>query len=183
MNELNDASEDEGIMKKVIMLGNLAVGKTSLVNRYVFDVFGDEYISTIGTKVVKKKLAYEDKNMILMIWDIAGETVFNHIRKAYFRGAEAGLVVADYTRRETLDDISEWISSFQEITNNAPVLILVNKSDLEGEKAFEIEEANQMAKEYNTNALSTSAKNGKNVEEAFHKITDMIFSGSGKEQT
>ena len=183
MNEINDASEDEGIMKKVIMLGDLAVGKTSLVNRYVFDVFGDEYISTIGTKVVKKKLVHRDKNMILMIWDIAGETVFNHIRKAYFRGAEAGLVVADYTRKETLDDISEWISSFQEITSNAPVLILINKSDLKNEKAFTLDEANQMAKRFNTKALVTSAKNGKNVEEAFHKITEMIFTRPEKEQT
>jgi small GTP-binding protein len=178
LEEIAVSDEDEGIMKKVIMLGDLAVGKTSLVNRYVFNVFGDDYISTIGTKVVKKKLAYKDKNMILMIWDIAGETVFNHIRKAYFRGAEAGLVVADYTRRETLDNISDWVSAFQEITKNAPVMILINKSDLEEQRAFELEDAIKLAESYNTNALSTSAKSSDNVEEAFHKITEMIFAGN-----
>ncbi len=178
-----EIEEDEGIMKKISMLGDLAVGKTSLVHRYVFNVFGDEYLSTIGTKVAKKKLTYDNRNIILMIWDIAGETTFNHIRKAYFRGAEAGLVVADITRKETLDDLTDWISSFKDITNNSPILILINKGDLKDDYAFTLEDANELADKFGTKALMTSAKTGENVENAFQNITELIFSGSDKDKS
>ena len=176
MNNQDEIIEDEGVRKKISMLGDLAVGKTSLVNRYVFNVFGDEYISTIGTKVVKKELAHEKKKIILMIWDIAGETTFNHVRKAYFRGAEAALVVVDITRRKTLDNVTDWISSFKEITNNSPVLILVNKTDLKEDYAFSMEDAEQLANTFNTKAFATSAKTGENVEGAFREIMELIFS-------
>jgi small GTP-binding protein len=178
-----ELGEDEGIMKKINMLGDLAVGKTSLVHRFVFNVFGDEYLSTIGTKVVKKKVAYNDRKVILMIWDIAGETSFNHIRKAYFRGAEAGLVVADITRRETLDDLNDWISSFKDITNNSPILILINKGDLKDNYAFSMEDANELGEKFGTQALLTSAKTGENVEKAFQHITELIFSGSDEDKS
>ncbi len=174
----NEDTPNEDVLKKINMLGDLSVGKTSLVNRYVFNVFGDEYISTIGTKVVKKQLTHEKMRVTLMIWDVAGETTFNHIRKAYFRGAEAGLVVADITRKKTLDSLPDWISSFSEITNNSPVLILINKSDLTDNHTFSMGDANELAARYGTKALFTSAKTGENVEDAFHMITELIFSKS-----
>lgn len=176
MNNQEISNQDEGILKKVSMLGDPAVGKTSLVNRYVFRVFGDEYISTIGTKVVKKKLTYEDRNVNLMIWDIAGETSFEHIRRAYFRGAEAGLVMADITRSETLDTLRGWICSFREVTKNAPVLILLNKSDLKSDYAFDVDDVDDLKDEFGTSVLLTSAKTGENVEKAFFKITELLLS-------
>ncbi|UCE72951.1 MAG: GTP-binding protein [Methanomassiliicoccales archaeon] len=178
MKSADEMNDDEGTLKKISMLGDLAVGKTSLVNRYVFNVFGDEYISTIGTKVVKKKLTHNNRKIVLMIWDIAGETTFNHIRKAYFRGSEAGLVVVDITRKKTLDNVSDWISSFLEITGDSPILILVNKSDLKEDYTFTMDSAHEIAEKFQTKALSTSAKTGENVEEAFHILTELIFSRS-----
>ena len=91
------------IQKKVCMLGASAVGKTSLVGRFVQGIFSDKYLTTVGVKIDKKKVSLDSGEMTLMLWDIYGQDEFQTIRDTYLRGATGYLLVADGTRYSTLD--------------------------------------------------------------------------------
>ncbi len=164
------------ITKKICLLGDPAVGKTSLIHKYVFDIFGDDYLSTVGAKVVTKNKVFEfpEKEMRvelkMLIWDIAGQKAVESVHEAYFRGAEAAIVVADITRRQTFESVASWIREVFHNTGEIPVLLLVNKIDLEDQMEFTIPEIEERGASFNLSYLLTSAKNGKNVENAFETI-------------
>ena len=162
---------------KVCLVGNPAVGKTSLVRRYVMESFDDKYLTTIGTKVTKKQLhvldpaASLDAEVDLMIWDIMGQPGFREVLKdAYFFDAKGVLAVADLTRRETLGDLSSWIRAVEGVTGKVPVVVAVNKADLATNAQFTQAEAVQAAEALGADILMTSAKTGDNVEEAFRRL-------------
>ncbi len=144
------------------------MGKTSLVRRFVFDVFDDKYIQTFGTKVSKKSMMVEGESMDLMIWDILGQMTHESLHEAYYRGAAGALAVSDFTRPETMKNLKSWIGSFRSIVGDKPVLVLGNKSDLE--KAYSFADLKSFAGLIGSEALETSAKTGLNVEDAFAKI-------------
>ncbi len=162
---------------KVCLVGNPAVGKTSLVRRYVLSAFDDKYLTTIGTKVSKKQLHVLDPGqgldaeVDLMIWDIMGQPGFREVLKdAYFFDAKGVLAVADVTRRDTLTDLSSWIRAVEGVTGKVPIVVAINKSDLGGEAQFTQAEAVQAAESLGADILMTSAKMGTNVEEAFRRL-------------
>jgi small GTP-binding protein len=173
------------VMKKICMLGDPAVGKTSLVGRFVFSMFDDKYIETIGAKVTKRTMAIEKKStrqryrLKLMVWDIAGQKTLDFIKPTYYRDAEGALVVADITRRETLDNAVRWGRSIREVCGEIPVVMLINKYDLKDHGQFTPEEAVQVAGGLGAPSFTTSAKTGENVENAFstlgrHLIRDTL---------
>jgi small GTP-binding protein len=153
---------------KLCLLGDGAVGKTSLVRRFVFDVFDDRYLMSFGTKVSKKSMTVEGSTMDLMVWDILGQKTHTALHEAYYKGAAGALLVCDFTRPETMRSIKGWLGSFRSVVGNKPVLILGNKSDLE--KAFTFAELKELAASIGCESLETSAKTGLNVENAFTAI-------------
>ncbi len=157
-------------IRKIVMLGNPAVGKTSLVRKYVDNMFDDKYLSTIGAKPVNKKLKIGDDTVVLMIWDLAGQTFALH--PAYYSGAKGALLVCDMTRKETADSLEEWKSTLFSKAGEVPVIVLGNKSDLPN---HEFGPADLEAKGFDT--LSTSAKTGDNVEKAFTTLAERIIHG------
>jgi len=164
------------VMKKICMLGDPAVGKTSLVGRFVFSMFDDKYIETIGAKVTKRTMAIEKKStrqrfrLKLMIWDIAGQKTLDFIKPTYYRDAEGALIIADYTRRETLDNVSRWGQSIREVCGQIPIVVLVNKSDLRDHAQFTADEAVEVAGRMDAPSFLSSAKTGENVENAFSTL-------------
>ncbi|MBM4248313.1 MAG: GTP-binding protein [Euryarchaeota archaeon] len=170
------ATRQVTVMKKVCMLGDPAVGKTSLVARFVFSMFDDRYIETIGAKVTKRTMAIENKasgeryRLKLMIWDIAGQKTLDFIKPTYYRDAEGALVIADCTRRETLDNVSRWATSIREVCGEIPLVVLVNKSDLREHSLFSMQEAEQVASGLGAPAFPASAKTGENVANAFSNL-------------
>jgi small GTP-binding protein len=166
-------------MKKVILLGDGAVGKTSLIRRFVEDEFDDDYIFTIGTKVTKKEVTVskdgEDVLVTMMIWDILGQTDFHRTQAEAFSGAAGALLVCDLTRKETLDSLGKyWIPEFEKEAGAVPRIFLGNKADL-GEKMSE-GEFTETAKGLSAGALTleTSAKTGQNVAEAFEALAKQL---------
>ncbi len=176
---------------KICLLGDLAVGKTSLIRRYVLDTFDDKYITTIGTKVTKKRLNIEvpDKqkevDLTLLIWDIMGqyqERLPNTIsqfdryvpQQNYFFNAKGAIVVCDLTRKSTYKSVKVWASSLFEITGEIPVIIVGNKVDLEDKHEITKEEIIDLAKEYNGQSFLTSAKTGQNVEKMFYTLGEQL---------
>ncbi|UCE80510.1 MAG: GTP-binding protein [Methanobacteriota archaeon] len=163
---------------KVCLLGDGAVGKTSLVRRFVFDAFDDRYLQSFGTKVSKKVVSFENVEANLMIWDILGQRTQKTLHAAYYRGAAGALAVCDFTRPETLQSLSSWVDGFLSVVGEAPIIVLTNKSDLD--KAFSIGDARAFGESIGSPVIETSAKTGDNVEETFAQITRMMVAEDSK---
>ena len=157
------------IQKKICMLGSFAVGKTSLVQRFVQNLFSEKYHTTIGVKIDKKLVTVGEQELSLILWDIAGNDEYHNIRTSYLRGASGYLLVVDKTRRNTLDVALEIHVKAQEALGNVPNLLLLNKWDLEGKWDIDEVTINELVNK-GWDIVKTSAKNGLGVEEAFTKL-------------
>jgi small GTP-binding protein len=154
------------LQKKVCMLGAFAVGKTSLVSRFVKSIFSKKYHTTIGVKIYKKELRVDAQPLTLILWDLAGEDEFLQVRMAYMRGAAGYLLVVDGTRRDTLDTALQLQARVEASVGKLPFVLVCNKSDLGA--GWEIsEEMLTSFKEKGWAVIATSARSGVGVEEAF----------------
>jgi small GTP-binding protein len=173
--------EEFDYQKKICLLGDPAVGKTSLIRRFVEDVFDEDYVSTIGTNVLSKLVNLyfpetgETTRIKLLIWDIAGQKSISDIHASYFHGAEGALIVCDITRKDTLEHLPDWIYQYRKITNNSAFVVLANKSDLSYDINIDLNEPSRIAESYQTHHFSTSAKTGDGVENAFHTLCFSII--------
>lgn len=154
------------LQKKICMLGSFAVGKTSLVSRFVRSIYSEKYHTTVGVKIDKKQVQVDDKQVNLILWDLYGEDEFQKVHMSYLRGAAGYLLVVDGTRRETLDKAMVLRQRTEESVGRIPFVLVINKSDLKDE--WEIDEATirQLA-ESGLTVFESSAKSGLGVEEAF----------------
>lgn len=157
------------VQKKICMVGASAVGKTSLVSRFVKSIYSDIYQATIGVKIDKKTLEVEGQEVNLMLWDIAGEDEFKKITTSYLRGSSGYMLVVDGTRRETLDIAITMQSSVEEVVGPVPFIILINKSDLEKQWEVSPEMIKQLT-EKGWTVIQGSAKTGLGVEDAFQTL-------------
>jgi len=162
------------ISKKICMLGAFAVGKTSLVAQYVHSVFSDKYLSTVGVKISKKTLAVDGCEINLLLWDLEGKDLYVDVNTAYLRGAMGVFVVADGTRKETLETALELRAFTLEQLGPIPHCLLINKADIADQ--WEITPtAIAELQEKHIKIFRTSAKTGHTVEEAFRTLaTDML---------
>ena len=167
------------IQKKICMLGSFAVGKTSLVRRFVHSMFTDKYLTTVGVKIDNKKLVYGDKEVSLLLWDLYGEDEFQRVQTSYLRGSSGLLLVADGTRPETVDKAIELRDKTVTSLGNIPYLLLMNKCDLAPQWEVSPERLRQLAQS-GWRILHTSAKTGEGVEQSFVSITAMMMGGATK---
>ncbi|MCK5291350.1 MAG: GTP-binding protein [Thermoplasmata archaeon] len=180
-------SELEKVKAKICLVGEAAVGKTSLIRRYVLDDFDDKYITTLGAKVSKKKMEFDVPNngmrvgMDMTIWDIMGEKGFRDlVKEAFFVGTRGVLAVCDITRYDTLKELDDWVQSVFKVVGNIPVIFAVNKVDLKDEVLlmYGDTELDQASRAFDAHYLYTSAKTGENVEEAFRLMGERIVESS-----
>ena len=164
------------IQKKLCMLGAFAVGKTSLVARFVKSIFSEKYLTTVGVKIDKKSMSVGDQGVTLILWDLAGEDEFMQVRVSYLRGSHGYFLVADGTRRATLDKAIELQQRAENEIGDAPFILLINKADLKSEWEIQDSEITALI-ERGWIVLETSAKTGLNVEEAFQSIGEKMVSG------
>ena len=158
------------MQKKICMLGASAVGKTSLVARFVKSVFSEKYHTTVGVKVDKKVIAAGGEEMTLLLWDLYGEDEFQKLQQSYLRGSAGYVLAVDGTRRETLDRAVVLQSRAEEIVGKVPFVLVINKSDLVDK--WEVDDAAlaELAQR-GWPAFKTSAKTGEGVEEMFLALT------------
>jgi len=165
------------MIKKICMLGSPAVGKTSLVNRFVQSVFSDRYLTTIGVRIDKKQIAMGGRDVTLMLWDMQGGDETHEIRLSHLRGASGYLLVVDGTRRATFDAACAIQERAESTIGKVPFLVLVNKADLTGE--WQVDDDTLAEMRARGWAVSrTSAKEGEGVEEAFLTLAHQILKDS-----
>jgi small GTP-binding protein len=165
---------------KILILGNSSVGKSSIVVRYTENKFYTTYLATIGVDFVKKVLNINDQEIILQIWDSAGQEKYNAITKQYYNRTDGILVVFDLSSRTTFNGVMNWLEEI-ELSNASgmPIVILGNKCDLE-EKEVSKEEAIEFAQSKGFPYYETSALEGINVNEAFMDVVLKIIENKNK---
>lgn len=168
------------LVKKICLIGDPAVGKTSLIRRFVLDLFDDNYLTTIGAKITKKKITLEFPerslhiNLSMMIWDVTGQKEYALFHEMYVQGMEGVLAVADLTRNNTITGLKAAISLADRIKANVPMIFLLNKCDLADPSSVDLKEVMTLASQRGIPVLATSAKTGINVELAFQKMGRMV---------
>ena len=179
-------------LMKVCLLGDGAVGKTALRERYLGKEFTSSYLMTIGADFAVQKTLVKDKEVKFQIWDLAGQERFNSVRSLYYSGSHGALFVFDVTRPESYQNIiNGWLPELKKhIRGGAiPVILLGNKTDLRDandpthittEQGLKL--ADEMAKNFSESKikipyLETSAKTGENVQQAFRYLAEMIIEG------
>jgi small GTP-binding protein len=170
----------EKIVLKVSMVGESAVGKSSLVRRYVYNEFEDRYVPSLGAKVSKKDIQYsmagKTFDATLNIWDIMGAPSLRDILKqAYFRGVQGILAIADVSRPVTATALKEWVGAVREVSGQVPVVILANKVDLLPDMGMAMQIVEPVANDLGRAWLPTSAKTGHNVDRAFEGLLALIL--------
>lgn len=175
-------TEAEVIKLKVCMAGEAMVGKTSLIRRFVQDEYDDRYTATLGTKITKKNITIQDPHtgrpasVSMLLWDVMGtRTLRELLKEAYYHGAQGILAVADVTREETLAELDPWSRSIRFVAGDIPVYVVVNKSDLEAERAMDHQAVDEFCKSRKWPWSYTSAKTGEGVEQAFRAIVNMVL--------
>jgi len=170
----------EFLKRKVLLLGDGAVGKTSLVRRFVVDKFSDDYITTIGAKVTKKDLrvnsGMDTFDITLVMWDVLGQRGFHAVQQSAFQGSKGVVLVFDLTRQETAESLKNyWVPRVREVAGNVPMLLFANKVDLVAERDLAEERVGWMAAELGCEYLLTSAKTGEGIESGFGQLAkDLI---------
>jgi small GTP-binding protein len=173
------------IFKKVCVLGDVKVGKTSIVNRYVNNAFTEDYTPSMGTKVSKHNVDIKDptgqtQGMLvnLMIWDLLGSRDHAMLHKTFYAGAEGGIVVCDITREDTREHISFWVDQLRTVVpKGTPIFIALNKTDGVTKEIKEtvIHEIRELCKKLNVAHIEVSARTGDNINTMFYTLSETMI--------
>ncbi|MBN1216511.1 MAG: GTP-binding protein [Candidatus Lokiarchaeota archaeon] len=166
---------------KVVVAGAKDAGKTSLIRRYATGKFHADLLSTIGVDFETKKVSTEETDILLNIWDFAGEKKFRILLPSYVSGASGALMLYDCTNKDSLEDLEEWVKIISSVPNSPKTkLIIETKYDLDDLREVSKEEGEEFFKKANFQGelIRTSAKTGENVEYAFEMLSKEILKNS-----
>ncbi|MFX1363932.1 MAG: Rab family GTPase [Promethearchaeota archaeon] len=164
---------------KIVVCGDPGVGKTSTILRFTDHAFMRTYIPTLGVSISEKIIKIDDDFVNLILWDIAGQTKFELMRRHFYKGLEGVILIFDLTNTKSFESISNW---YNDILKNIKIekediigFILGNKEDLINERKILMENAEKTAMDLNLEYIETSALTGKNVEESFNKLAKALL--------
>jgi small GTP-binding protein len=163
---------------KVIIIGPGAVGKSSLIRRFVENQFSINYKFTIGVDFLAKTVKLDDKIIKLSMWDVGGQERFKFLRRNFYEGTHGAILVFDLSRANTFSKMKEWLADMRNLLEHEiPFLIIGNKSDLLPElgEVINREEPKQFAEIEKSSYVETSAKTGVNVEKIFIEISQRML--------
>ncbi|XP_077080104.1 ras-related protein Rab-23 [Siphateles boraxobius] len=164
--------EDMEVAIKVVVVGNGAVGKSSMIQRYCKGIFTKDYKKTIGVDFLERQIIVNDEDVRLMLWDTAGQEEFDAITKAYYRGAQACVLVFSTTDRDSFEAIGSWREKVEMEVGDIPTVLVQNKIDLLDDTVIKNEEAEGLAKRLKLRFYRTSVKEDLNVNEVFKYLAD-----------
>jgi small GTP-binding protein len=179
--ELHIFSRAEEYIYKIIVIGDPAVGKTSLLNSYVKKKFTKQYLPTVGVNILKHTIKFESKDkgkidISLLLWDLAGQPQFYMLHKPYYNGANAMILVFDITRSSTFSNVNNWFNECVKYgLSSIPRLLVGNKVDLKNERKIVLPHIEHLSNKLNAPYFETSAKTGEKVGAIFQKITELVY--------
>jgi len=176
-----DADDEQSY--SIMLLGDSSTGKTCLLIRFKDNTFlNNNFISTVGIDYRNKTVTVDGVNVKLQIWDTAGQERFRSVTHAYYRDADALMLVFDVTNRRSYENVRSWLCEVREYANaNVSVLLVGNKCDLAAKRMVTQREAKKLADENNcVDYIETSAKTGDQVNDAFMTVTRSLMKQSGK---
>lgn len=181
---MDDNAEEIPYVFKILLLGDGGVGKTSLLRRFIHNTFDQDYYSTIGVQFMTKVLKFDNKNVKLVIWDIAGQSKHTTYRHLYYKAANGIILVYDITRDNSFLNLPQWLKDAYEcIGSNIKIAVLGNKMDLMDSRSIQTNRGHTYAISINAEIFSeTSAKSGNNVEEAFFALAKALVDKSDQIQ-
>lgn len=160
--------EEKNKAIKFILVGDMGVGKTCLLNRFAKDEFTMEHVATIGVSFISKDIDFGEGKLILHIWDTAGQEIYRSVTRSYYRNSSCALIVYDITSKPSFESVESWLQDVKSSTPDYCKIYLVgNKLDLESNRAISEEEAKKFADENNIKYFETSAATGQNVTQLF----------------
>ncbi len=161
---------------KILLLGDGAVGKTTLIKRFIEGAFRSEYKMTIGVNVYKKNVELNMEQTIeFSIFDVAGQQRFQAIRTAFYKGASGALIIFDLTRSPTFKNVEQWMNELKGYAGAVPFVLIGNKSDLKEQRVVQSSEIQAFSDKFSCLYIETSAKTGENVEKAFLDLGTSCF--------
>ena len=174
--------EDYDYIFKVLLLGNSDVGKSSLLLRFVDQVWNDSFVPTIGVDFKVKTVEIGDKKIKMQIWDTAGQERFRNVVSTYFRGSNGILLIYDVTNKDSFKNLESWLIEIEKNASENVLKILIgNKNDLVDDKEITTEEGQKFANRNNMQFIETSAKMNTNVTEAFETLGKLMIEFSSKQ--
>ena len=163
------------VKKKICMIGDFAVGKTSLTQRFVKQMFSEQYLTTIGVKIDTKTVVLTDgQECKAVVWDVAGRDSLTPLQTNYLIGASAFMLVVDVTRRDSIESMKFLIDSTRQQLPDAPFIILLNKWD-KGDQIIFNDKDQDFLNKNQWQFVCTSAKTGENVENAFFQLIELTM--------
>lgn len=171
----------EKLSSKVIVLGDGAVGKTSIVHRYVTEKFQKRYTATIGVDILNKSLKItkdsNDYEVNLNLWDIGGQDSFKLVRGKFYKQAIAALLIFDVTNKKSFDNLQNWIDeAIENVEQQIPFVLIGNKIDLGDARVISSEEVQKKAKNLGISlVIETSAVTGEGIDQAFNYLANTII--------
>ncbi|XP_012680472.1 ras-related protein Rab-10-like [Clupea harengus] len=177
------AKKTYDLLFKLLLIGDSAVGKTSVLFRFSDDAFNTTFISTIGIDFKIKTVEMQGKKIKLQIWDTAGQERFHTITTSYYRGAMGIMLVYDITNTKSFESISKWLRNIDEhASEEVERMLLGNKCDMDDKRVVPTAKGEQIAAEHGIRFFETSAKSNVNIEKAFLCLAEDILSKTpGKE--
>ncbi|CAK88754.1 unnamed protein product (macronuclear) [Paramecium tetraurelia] len=169
---------------KIVFLGNQSVGKTSIINRFIFDNFTGNEQPTVGIDFISKTLQVDNKSVRLQLWDTAGQERFRSLIPSYIRDSQAAIICYDITNEKSFQDLQKWIEDVKdERGDEVLIYILGNKTDLESERQIQFDVAEAKAKELGASFSEVSAKSAHNVAEFFKKLSYDLQGNPNEQQS
>lgn len=159
---------------KVLLVGDPAVGKTSLMQKFVENRFDRDYKPSIGVDFAYKTMDVGEKVAKLIIWDVASQERFTPYRSSFYQQTNGALVVFDLTRPDTLEAVENWMREIRQFTGDIPVVLVGNKADLDKKRKVRKTDVEPWIERYGCGYVETSAMNGHGVEEAFQALCTAI---------
>ena len=181
----DEYSEDDQRKKlsiKLLLIGDSEVGKTSLLLKYTEHIFPEEHIATIGVEYKDKYIIKDNYNIRLQIWDTAGQERFHSITKNIYRNTNGVIFIYDITKKETFDNIKNWILDLQSASADIKGIILGNKNDLTDKREVNMTDLKELGEKYKMPYMETSAKNNVNVNEGFELIVNELLQDKDENQ-
>ena len=167
---------------KILLIGDTSVGKTSILSKYIDDKFDEVHISTIGVEFKVKSLTIKGKKVKLRIWDTSGQERYRSITQNFYRNANGILYIFDLTRKESFENIKDWLIESYNCDSKVKKLLVGNKVDLDKNKQMDKQIIENYAEKKEMKYYEVSAKMGTNINKIFRELAESILSGKSEEE-